>query len=71
MQLFRDVIDEYGFLDLGFIGPQFTWQKHFGDGHSVWERLDWAFANNDWFLKFTRTKKHYLNAILLIIVHFG
>ena len=53
MYLFRDVIDECGFLDLSFIGA---------NGHSVWERLDWAFANNDWFLIFTRTRKHHLNA---------
>lgn len=25
MQLFRDVIDECGFIDLDFIGSQFTW----------------------------------------------
>ena len=62
MQIFRDVINECGFLDLGFIRPQFTWQKHFADGHSIWERLDWAFANNDWFLRFTRTREHHLNA---------
>ena len=40
VQLFCDVIDECGFIDLGFIGSQFTWQKHFVDGHSIWERLD-------------------------------
>ncbi|XP_075638403.1 uncharacterized protein LOC142610477 [Castanea sativa] len=38
MQLFRDVIDECGFLDLGFVGPQFTWSKHYAAGHSAWER---------------------------------
>ena len=52
MQLFRDVIDERGFIDLGFIGSQFTWQKHFVDGHSIWERLDLSLANNDWFMQF-------------------
>ena len=36
MQLFRDVIDECGFLDLGYVGEQFTWRKHFTDGHSLW-----------------------------------
>ena len=37
MQLFRDVLDECSFMDLGFIGPCFTWSKHFLDGHSIWE----------------------------------
>ena len=40
MQLFRDVLDKCGFLDLGFEGNRFTWSKHFADGHSIWERLD-------------------------------
>ena len=46
MQLFRDVIDECGFIDLGFVGSQFTWRKHFAGGHSIWERLDRGLANN-------------------------
>ena len=62
MQLFRDVIDECGFIDLGFIGSQFTWQKHFMDGHSIWERLDRGFANNDWFMQFAGTKIHHLSS---------
>lgn len=37
MQLFRDVIDESGFLDLGFVRSLFTWQNHFTNGHSLWE----------------------------------
>ena len=42
--------------------PSLLGKKHFADGHSIWERLDWAFANNDWFLRFTRTREHHLNA---------
>ena len=62
MQLFRDVIDECGFIDLGFIGSQFTWQKHFLDGHSIQERLDQGLANNDWFMQFAGTKIHHLSS---------
>ena len=29
MQLFRDVIDECSFMDLGYVGPKFTWAKHY------------------------------------------
>ncbi|XP_065624064.1 uncharacterized protein LOC136065183 [Quercus suber] len=32
MQLFQDVIDECGFMDLGFSGQRFTWNRHFRDG---------------------------------------
>ena len=62
MQLFRDVIDECGFIDLGFVGSQFTWRKHFVDGHSIWERLDRGLANHEWFLKFSGTKIHHLHS---------
>ena len=55
MQLFWDVLDESGFLDLGFEGNRFTWSKHFADGHSIWERLDRGVANANWFLKFPGT----------------
>lgn len=47
MQLFLDVVDECGFIDLGFSGHHFTWQKHFSTSHSIGERLDRAFATND------------------------
>ncbi|XP_075669738.1 uncharacterized protein LOC142639446 [Castanea sativa] len=59
MQLFRDVVDECGFIDLGFSGNRFTWQKHFSIGHSIWERLDRAFAINDWLLRLAGTKIHH------------
>ncbi|XP_050259116.1 uncharacterized protein LOC126704130 [Quercus robur] len=62
MQLFRDVIDECGFLDLGYVGEQFTWRKHFADGHSLWERLDRGLSNHDWFMKFSGTKIHHLHS---------
>lgn len=52
MQLFRDVLDEFSFMDLGFVGPRFTWSKHFEDGRSILERLDKGLANNNWFQKF-------------------
>ena len=29
MQAFRDILDECGFMDLGFVGSKFTWHKHF------------------------------------------
>jgi len=51
MQAFRDVLDVCGFMDLGFTGPEFTWQgvRH---GQVIWERLDRGVANYDWMAKF-------------------
>lgn len=62
MQLFRDVVDECGFLDLGFVGPQFTWSKYFEAGHSVWERLDRGLANYEWLARFARALVHHLHS---------
>ena len=63
MQLFREAVDECGFIDLGFVGSQFTWQKHFTDGHSIWERLDRALVNNEWMLRFVDSRVHHLPVI--------
>ncbi|XP_050289699.1 uncharacterized protein LOC126727832 [Quercus robur] len=48
MQDFRDVIDECGFRDLGYMGSKFTWAKHYSDGTIIWERLDRALGTEDW-----------------------
>jgi len=60
MQLFREVLDECGFMDLGYFGPKFTWARHFDNGNSIWERLDQGLATNNWFLKFPGTRVHHL-----------
>ena len=60
MQSFRDVIDECGFMDLGYVGSKFTWARHFENGNCIWERLDRGLANNGWFLKFPRARVHHL-----------
>ena len=61
MQLFRDLIDECGLMDLGFVGPKYSWSKHFESGQSIWERLDKGLATNNWFLLFPGTKIHHLH----------
>ena len=48
MQEFRDVIDECGFQDLGFVGNKFTWHKNVMGGGTIWERLDRTVANGEW-----------------------
>ena len=62
MQLFQDVIDECGFIDLVSVGSPYTWQKHFIDGHSIWERLDRGVATNNWLMKFSRVRIHQLSS---------
>ena len=60
MQLFKDVIDECGFMDLGFVSPKYMWSQHFDSGQSIWERLDQGLVTNNWFLLFLGTKIHHL-----------
>ncbi|XP_065633926.1 uncharacterized protein LOC136069391 [Quercus suber] len=61
-QLFQDVIDKCGFIDLGFVGTPYTWQKHFVDGHSIWEKLDRGLATNDWLMKFLGVRIQHLSS---------
>ena len=60
MQLFRDEIDECRFIDLGYVGPKFTWSRHFENDKSTWERLDRGLAINNWFLKFPSFRVYHL-----------
>ena len=34
------MIDEFQFMDLGYVGLKFTWAKNYVDGHSIRIRLD-------------------------------
>ena len=60
MQLFREAVDAYDFMDLGYLGSKYTWSKHFANGWSLWERLDRAFCTNEWLQQFAGTKVHHL-----------
>ena len=60
MEEFRDVLDEFGFQDLGYSGNKFTWCNGHGEGHTVWERLDKAVGTADWLSMFPDTKVVHL-----------
>lgn len=53
MDEFRNVIDEFGLLDLGFKGSIFTWQRGLSMETLVKERLDRFLANHEWGLMFS------------------
>ena len=55
-------MDECGFINLGFSGPGYTWQKHFTAGHLIWERLNRTLATNNWLLRFVGTTVHHLKS---------
>ena len=61
MMAFRNVLDECGLMDLGFVGDKFTW-KGKRVGGLVLERLDRALASNGWFSLNPGTKVRHLNS---------
>lgn len=60
MQDFREVLDECGLADLGFMGNKITWSRHYPDGHIVWERLDRAIGTSAWLSMFPASKVIHL-----------
>ena len=56
MKNFKDILDECGLMDLGFVGSKFTWFKNIPNGISVWERLDRALGTMDWFKTYPAAK---------------
>lgn len=61
MQIFREVLDECEFMDLGFKCFPYTWSKHYRSGVSIWESLDRVVASHEWFIEFPSTQVHYID----------
>uniref|UniRef100_A0A2N9G161 Reverse transcriptase domain-containing protein n=1 Tax=Fagus sylvatica TaxID=28930 RepID=A0A2N9G161_FAGSY len=62
MQGFRSVIDECGFVDLGFRGFPFTWCNNRCGNATTWLRLDRFMATNDWVVRFHTAVVHHLDS---------
>ena len=61
MKAFREVLDEAGLKDLGYVGRKFTWKgRH--QGGFVLEHLDRAIANNQWLSQNPTTKVQHLHS---------
>ncbi|KAK9986163.1 hypothetical protein SO802_031114 [Lithocarpus litseifolius] len=45
---FKDCVDTYNFLDLGFSGPKFTWSNKRQVSNLILERIDRCFVNPVW-----------------------
>ena len=60
MDGFRDAVNNCGFQDLGFSGPQYTWCNMREGSDRVYLHLDRAFANSDWLNKFSNCKVHHV-----------
>ena len=60
MQSFQDVLDDCGFIDLGFSGPKFTWHGK-RRGEFIWERLDRGVANYEWLNRYLTGRVQHLH----------
>ena len=60
IQSFQEALDDCGFIDLGFSGPDFTWHGK-RKGELVWERLDRGVANYEWLNRFPTGRVHHLH----------
>lgn len=59
----RKIINEYGLIDVGFEGFQFTWNNKRGGLANIQERFDKGFANVEWKLLFLNTSISHLVAL--------
>ena len=57
MNEFREVVDDCGFMDLGYVGKKYTWRGKRGDT-MVLERLDRALATHSWLAQNPATRVH-------------
>ena len=46
IHIFREAIDQCGFVDLGYVGWKFTWYKNYPCNVTIWECLDRASGTN-------------------------
>lgn len=48
----KNFIQDISLIDLGYVGPAFTWYNGVGNNDPIFARLDHALCNSDWLLKF-------------------
>lgn len=60
MQMFRDVLNHYGLMDLGYSSLNYTWHDR-RRGELIWQRLDRAIAKYEWLTKFPKGRVRHLN----------
>lgn len=61
----RKLVDDHGYIDLGFEGHAYTWNNKRGGLTNIQERLDRELANELWRLQFHEAKIRHLVALNL------
>ena len=60
MESFRNVINECGIQDMGYVGPSFTWCNQRFDGERIRLRLDRMLATADWMELYCTSKVFHI-----------
>ena len=60
MDGFRNIVNFYGFSDLGYCGNDFTWCNMQDDENRIQLRLDRALATHEWIVKFSGMRVFHL-----------
>ncbi|XP_055959779.1 uncharacterized protein LOC130014847 [Mercurialis annua] len=50
-------------IDMGFVGPAFTWSNHQSSPNLIQERLDRSLATNEWTTSFPHFSVHHLKSV--------
>lgn len=51
--IFQDCMNSCKLIDLGTIGPKYTWRSlMYHGGHRIYEKLDCALGNEEWRFRF-------------------
>lgn len=60
MEMFRDTLSYCDLLDVGFVGPRFTWERRNSVRTNIRERLDRVVANEKWLEKFPNMEVQHI-----------
>ena len=61
--LFRNYIDQCELIDIGATGSNYTWQRSLHGMPTIWKKLDRAFADWSWRVKFSNACVEVLSRV--------
>ncbi|XBJ22195.1 hypothetical protein VPH35_000625 [Triticum aestivum] len=64
MNVFRSLVKNCGFYDIGFSGPAYTWRSKQHTSKPIYRRLDRCLVNSEWCMHYPNTKVLNLPIIL-------
>lgn len=62
IEAFRKAVEDLSIMDIGFLGPEFTWCNGRKGNSTVRERLDRALADSSWCNLFPKGSVHHLSS---------